>query len=122
LRNIERRKRKMFKGIYLVKRRSDMTHEEFMQYLQEKHAPLCKKVPGLKRYVTNEVKGGTKGVVGETEIEPEWDNISELWFESKAEMEKGFASSAGKENLADVPNFIDSDGILAFFVDEKEQL
>ena len=112
----------MFKGIYLVKRRRDMTHEEFMRYLYEKHAPLCKKVPGLKKYVTNEIIGGSKGVVGGSEIEPEWDNISELWFESKEAMEEGFASTAGKENLDDVPNFIDPDGVLAFFVDEKRQL
>lgn len=112
----------MFKGIYLVKRRPDMNHEEFMSYLYEKHAPLCKKVPGLKKYVTNEIISGTKGVVGDVEIEPEWDNISELWFESKEAMEEGFASAAGEENLADVPNFIDPDGIIAFFVDEKQQI
>jgi uncharacterized protein (TIGR02118 family) len=110
----------MFKVIYLNKRRRGMTHEQFMQYLNEKHAKLAKKIPGLIKYVSNEIIHESKGLGGAAQSEPEWDSVSELWYESKQAMEEGYASPAGRENFADSPNFIDPDGLVNFHVIEKD--
>ena len=58
--------------------------------------------------------------VGGFDGETEWDWVAEGWFESKEAMEAGFASPAGQEAFADVPNFVDPNGLVSFFVDEKQ--
>jgi len=112
----------MFKVIYLVKRRPGMTHQEFVNHWYNVHAPLACKSPIVKKYFTNEIKSESKGVAGGAEGEPEWDGVSELWFESREAMDKGFASPAGQADLADIANFVDPDGVIALFVDEKQQM
>ena len=98
-----------------------MTHEEFVNHWYNVHAPLACKIPGVVKYFTNEIKSESKGIVGGAEGEPEWDGASEIWFESREAMDKGFASPAGQADLADADKFVDPDGVVTLFVDEKQQ-
>lgn len=105
----------MLKTFSLLRRRPDMSHDEFMRYMYKTHVPLAKKIPGLKKYVTYEILRD-KGA----ESEPEWDSISELWFENKETWDKGMASPQGETSLADARTFIE--GVVTYFVDAKQQL
>ena len=66
---------------YLVKRRPDLSFDEFQTHYREKHAPLARvHHPGIARYVQNFLPPG-EGLV---------DAISELWFASEADARARF--------------------------------
>jgi len=75
-----------------------MTKEQFASYWLKKHAPLVKKMPGLKKYVIN--------IVQETDgEEPGYQGTAELRFNSMEDLRKAFASPEGKKGVDDVKNF-----------------
>jgi uncharacterized protein (TIGR02118 family) len=45
----------MLKFMVVLYRRSDLTAEQFRRHLAQVHAPLAKKLPGLKHYKQNHV-------------------------------------------------------------------
>jgi len=75
-----------------------MTKGQFADYWLKKHAPLAKKMPGLKRYTINIVKA-TDGE------EPGYQGTAELHFDSFEDYERAFESPEGKKAVDDVKNF-----------------
>lgn len=75
-----------------------MTREQFAGYWLEKHAPLAKKMPGLRKYVIDIVQA-TDGE------EPGYQGTAELRFNSLGDLQKAFASPEGKKAVDDVKNF-----------------
>ena len=94
----------MIKSIAVARRKKGMTHEEFIKYWHEVHAPLVKKIwPGLKKYVQNEI------IVPEGQ-KREADGIVEMWYDSPEAMQKAMAwvqSPEGKPIRDDGDNFVD---------------
>ena len=86
------------KRLGILKKREDMTHEQFVQHWMGTHAELCKKLPGLRRYSVNLVDRERFPDFG-------YDGFSELWFDTEAELHASFKSPEGKTLLADLPNF-----------------
>ena len=86
------------KRIGLVKRRKDMTYEQFTQHWLTVHAELCKKLPNMRRYSINLV---------DRQRFPhfDYDGFAELWFDSEEALVKSLSSPEGKTLLADLPNF-----------------
>jgi uncharacterized protein (TIGR02118 family) len=86
------------KRLGLVKKRDDITHEQFTRHWLTTHAALCCKLPGLRRYSVN--------LVDKARF-PHWDydGFSELWFDDEAALWASLESPAGKTLLADLPNF-----------------
>ncbi len=89
------------KRIGLVKRRKDMTYEQFTQHWLNVHAELCKKLPNMRRYSVNLVSPEQVEVFG-------YEGFSELWFDSAEALKASLESPEGKTLLADLPNFTDS--------------
>jgi uncharacterized protein (TIGR02118 family) len=83
----------MFKAIIVLSRRTDMTHDEFVHWWLEEHAPLAARLPGLRRLVFN--------VVDVSPAEAGTDGISELWFDSRADFDAAYATRIGKAVAAD---------------------
>ncbi len=104
----------MIKVVLLLARRGDLSSEEFRSYWREKHAPLLMQLPGLQRLVFNYAQPGMDGTA------PEYDGISEDWFESAEAMQAAFGSSAGQAVFADAPNFLDMGRLRMFVVEEDE--
>lgn len=77
----------MLKVISLLKRKEDMTREEFYNWARE-HAVRGAKIPTLKQYRMN--------VARLDEPEAEYDAVSEMWFDDAAAFDAGFATDAGK--------------------------
>ena len=69
-------------GLLTPKRRLE-THEQFVKHWVETHAPLAHKVPGLRRYVQNHIRGERTRADSETTA-VEIDGIAELWFDDQA--------------------------------------
>ena len=89
------------KRIGLVKRRKDLSYEEFKKHWLTVHAELCKKLPNMRRYSVN--------LVSPEQIESfGYEGFSELWFDSAEALKAALESPEGKTLLADLPNFVDS--------------
>jgi uncharacterized protein (TIGR02118 family) len=71
----------MLKFVVVLYRRPDLTFSQFRRHLLEIHAPLAKKLPGLRKYVQNHI------VADPTRKSPGWDAIVELYFDDWAAME-----------------------------------
>ena len=86
------------KRLGILRKREDMTHEQFVAHWMGTHAKLCMKLPKMRRYSVNLVDRARFPKFG-------YDGFSELWFDSEDDMIAAFASSEGKTLLADLPNF-----------------
>ncbi len=89
------------KRIGLVKRRKDLSYEEFKNHWLNVHAELCKKLPNMRRYSVNLVAPEQVEAFG-------YEGFSELWFDSVDALKASLGSPEGKTLLADLPNFTDS--------------
>ncbi len=100
----------MFKAVILLTRGADMTRGEFREWWLERHAPLARQLPGLRRLVFNVV---------ETEDAP-CDGVSELWFEPREAFDAAYATDVGKRVAADSMAHVSAR--TRFFVDEQVQV
>lgn len=100
----------MLKTIHLIKKKPELTFEEFKRYWLEEHAKIVKKLPGLKRYVIN--------IVTEclSEYRP-YDGVAELDFEDEESFKKAMESPVGQATKEDLLNFAEYADVL--FVEEK---
>jgi len=79
-----------YKAIILLARRDDMSHEQFVAWWLEEHAPLAKQLPGVRRIVFNDVDGSD-----------DYDGVTELWFDSRADLDAAYATEIGQRVAAD---------------------
>ena len=86
------------KRLGILRKREDMTHEQFVNHWMTTHAQLCLKLPKMRRYSVNLVDRERFPKFG-------YDGFSELWFDNEEDMMAAFASPEGKTLLADLPNF-----------------
>ncbi len=86
------------KRLGILRRKDGITHQEFVEHWLQRHAALCVKLPGLRRYSINLV---------DRQRFPnfDYDGFSELWFDSEEALNAGLQSEEGKILLADLPNF-----------------
>ena len=83
----------MLKVISLLKRKEDMSFEEFRKWAIEEHPPLGKKLPGIRKY--------RMSVVLEDNPDLPCDAVSEFWFDDDTARQAAFATEAGKAAGAD---------------------
>jgi len=88
-----------------------MTDEEFAKYLLHTHAPLVRKLSGIRKYVVNLVKKPP-------ERESQYQGVVELWFGNLQDMKKAFASPDGYIASEDAHKFASTTTTL--YVDEHE--
>lgn len=81
----------MFKAMILLKRKPETTKENFQTWWLSDHAPMAEKLPKLRKAVFNVV----------TDEDADFDGITELWFDSKADFEAAYASDFGQSVAAD---------------------
>lgn len=119
----------MIKLVFCLRRRGEMTREEFQRYWREQHAPLVRErvaAIGALRYVQvhtthDDLNAALRAGRGGPEA---YDGIAELWFEDRAALEAAFgteaARRAGAELLADERQFIDLAQSPIWLADEHE--
>jgi uncharacterized protein (TIGR02118 family) len=74
-------KKGMLKVHILSRRRSDMTHEQYVQHWRDVHAPLFASLPDVKRYVRRYIQCFITGDRPEGPMLGETDGLVELWFD-----------------------------------------
>ena len=87
-----------------------MTEDQFAEYWLDTHAPLARKMPGLRKYVVNLVKRPPNR-------EPEYNGVVELWFDDRDGMKKAFASPEGQQTQKDSQVF--TSRMTTLFIDER---
>ena len=82
----------MFKQICFFRKRPDMTMDDFMDYYENRHSQLSKRmgrapsIPNAVRYVRRYLTPEKNPVTGEV-IDPGFDCIMEIWWNSRADFE-----------------------------------
>ena len=79
-----------FKAVILLRRRDDMTPEEFRQWWLHDHAPLAARLPGVRRIVFNAAADND-----------DVDGVSELWFDNEEAFTAAYATELGQQVAAD---------------------
>ena len=72
----------MIKLTILLKRKSSMTHQEFVTYHREKHAPLFCSLPAVGEHVRAYTQQHTVQVEMPGLPPAKYDGITEIWFDS----------------------------------------
>ncbi len=83
----------MLKVISLLKRKPDISREDFYNWAKNEHPQLALQIPTLKQYRMN--------VARLDEPEAAFDAISEMWFDDAAAFDAGFATEAGQRARED---------------------
>ena len=84
----------MLKVFSLIKRREDLSLDEFRSWALEEHAPKGRLLPGLRQY--------SMSVVEADDPDLPYHAVSELYFDDEEAFAAAFASEAGNAAGADV--------------------
>ncbi len=119
----------MFKIVFCLRRRPDLTPEQFDSYWRDTHAPLVRRhaaALGIRRYVqSTRFESDLAAVAAKVRNAPApFDGVAELWFDSREAMQAGFSAeagrAAGRELLEDEARFIDLENSPIWFATERE--
>jgi uncharacterized protein (TIGR02118 family) len=83
----------MLKIVSLLKRKEDISLEEFRAWAFEEHPKLGMQLPGMRHYRMSVVLEDTPGLPA--------DAVSEMWFDDMDARNAAFATEAGKAAAAD---------------------
>jgi len=102
----------MLKAICLIRKKPELSFQDFREYLLKNHAPnYGKKLPGLKSYTVSIVTGGYM-----LEERP-CDGIEELEFDDEESFLKAMESPEGRAAAEDLMNVAEKVDIV--FLEEK---
>ena len=101
----------MFNVVFLVKRRPDLSPDEFARYWVHEHTPLTASVPGVRAYTVYTAAGAQEGDLA-------FDGVAVLSFDDRTAYEAAIAGPEFSAAIADAPNFQDVLITTSFFGDE----
>ena len=78
----------MLKVFSLIKRRENLSLDEFREWVFERHAPMGKELPGLREYHVS--------VVEQDDPDLPYHAVTELYFDDEDAFKAAFASEAGR--------------------------
>ena len=96
----------------LVLYKTPVDTEAFDKHYAEVHAPLARKIAGLKRFEAS------RGPVMSAEGVSPWYLVVTLQFDSLADLQEGMGSAEGLAASADVATFAEGGADLLIFEDE----
>lgn len=104
----------MIKSFSMIKRKSDLTQDKFLQYWRETHGPLAAKaVPGFRKYIQwHPVKVSGPGV------QVPIDGIAEFWWDNLESLENYLSWRQSEEARVlkqDEEKFIDTSQLAKFY-------
>jgi hypothetical protein len=110
--------------IFMLKKRPGMSREEFVRYYESTHAKLGEKhVVNAARYVRRYLKGLPEPFTG-TVREPDYDVITELWFDDQAAMDVAMShlleAEVAQEITRDEENLFDRSRNRVYLVEEVD--
>ena len=119
----------MIKLIMCLHRHPNLTREQFQDYWLNNHGPFFQKHAAdmrSKKYIqSHTLTSPLNAAFRESRnMQPEYDGVAEVWFESEADMMEAMSSPEGEKLAAalleDESTFIDHTRSAAFLVREVE--
>jgi uncharacterized protein (TIGR02118 family) len=92
------------KGVEFLTRRPGTTIDDFQQHWRERHGPLLRAIPGLRRCVLS----ATRRSAYTTGRAPAYDGATLMWFDSLESLRAAAASTAYADAVADRGRFLAS--------------
>jgi uncharacterized protein (TIGR02118 family) len=83
----------MVKLVSLMKRKDGMSRAEFARWAIEEHAPIGKRMPGIREYRISLVRAD--------QPDTDFDGVFELWFDSVEALQAALDSDVGTEARED---------------------
>jgi uncharacterized protein (TIGR02118 family) len=117
----------MIKLVYVIKRRPDMTAQDFYTRWLDGHAPLVKEVAddiNAVRYIQSHTMDTpvNQQLADSRGMPPAYDGITEVWWNSMEDLVAGMATPEGREAMArlleDEKDFIDFEKSYLFVTQE----
>jgi uncharacterized protein (TIGR02118 family) len=102
----------MFKVMFMVHKKPEMSFDEYANYSKNVHAPIVKELPKLRRYEGNYPLPDPEG------NPPAFDGVISLWFDSPEDFQAALGSEQGQKALSDQPNFLATDKTKMLAVEE----
>ena len=84
----------MLKVFSLIRRRDDMSLDEFRLWILEEHAPKGRELPGLRQYHVSVIEADDDSLP--------YHAVTELYFDDEDAFKAAFASKAGRAAGDDV--------------------
>lgn len=98
----------MVKITIFVKRKAELTFEEFDTYWREKHAPLIKSVTDFSRHVRKYVQSHRSPEEFAFADAANYDGVAELWFDDVESLNTAFTEPEYMEHIRpDELKFVD---------------
>jgi uncharacterized protein (TIGR02118 family) len=107
----------MIKLVFALKRRPDLSREDFQRYWLEQHGPLVRKhaaVLHIRRYTQTHTLAAPQGEAlssARSSIPEFYDGVAELYWDSMEDLERAASTPEGRraarELLSDEASFID---------------
>ena len=102
----------MSKVLFVVFRRADLTHEQCIaEWNGDKHISLVRNVPGLRKWVLNNVTSMPSEAAS--------DGIAELWFDDAQALEQAMDSPEMAAAVEDAKRYLNMATTYALVVDEQ---
>jgi uncharacterized protein (TIGR02118 family) len=92
-----------------------MSLDEFSRYWGEVHAPIGRRIPGLRRLVQSHPVPHPPEMAP-----PDFDGMAELWFDDMAALQAAQRSPEWRASSLDEENFIDHTRTALFLTEERE--
>jgi len=117
----------VIKLVFCLRRKPDLSREEFQRYWREHHAPLVRQhasALGIRRYVQlHSIDDAISSAVAGPRRSPEpFDGVAELWFDDLETLAASGSTEAGRAAAAmlleDERTFIDLPNSPLFLADE----
>ena len=110
----------MIKMSVFIKKRADITREQFSEYWEKKHWPLVAAIPEAKQFTKRYVQQHNTGQVPPGVTAAPYDGISEVWFESIEDLRKLVSTDAWRDIVQkDNLEFLDPSKTIVMFSEEK---
>jgi uncharacterized protein (TIGR02118 family) len=90
----------MVKIVWLLKRAAHLSQEEFERWWLERHVPIARAAPRLRRYVVN-LPTRPDNLAGKPAVECEWDGVAEQWFDTEEDLNAAYSRPASADIRAD---------------------
>lgn len=102
----------MVKAIYLIRRKPEMSREDFHRYWREVHGAIAARIPGLRRYVQ------CHAIPRGSDDDAEYDGAAEAWFDDMDAVRYAVGSPEYAAARADEARFIDLTRTTLIFTEE----
>lgn len=118
------RKESMLKLMHLLRRRPELTLEQFQEHWLERHADFARGMPEVRRYVQyhgvadDPIKTALQQAA-DAPLEESYDGVAISWWESAGAMRRAMEGPAVAAALADEEHFIDHSRSVAVLTEEQ---